>query len=186
MAQQANLTTLLHRAVGGDGDAFGGIFETLYPELRRLAHFQLRNGSGEDLLNTTVLVHEVFLRFSNAKQVNIVDRGHFMRYVGSVMRSVVVDMVRERQSARRGGGVEHLALDTNVVANPVGEAEVLQVHEALGELQALDERMVRVVEMRYFAGLTEVEIAQALGITDRTVRRVWERARIWLAEALAS
>jgi RNA polymerase sigma factor (TIGR02999 family) len=100
---------------------------------------------------------------------------------------VIVDCVRERRAERRGGAAQHVTLDTQVSdAAPTGGQEILNVHEALDELARYDERMARVVEMRYFAGMTEGEIADALGVTDRTVRRDWEKARLLLAEALAS
>jgi RNA polymerase sigma factor (TIGR02999 family) len=101
------------------------------------------------------------------------------------MRSVIIDLVRARQADRRGGGAQHLTLNTAIgdgVAD--GADEILKVHEALEDLRAIDERLMRVVELRYFAGLTEVQIAEALGVTDRTVRRDWEKARLLLARAL--
>jgi RNA polymerase sigma factor (TIGR02999 family) len=101
------------------------------------------------------------------------------------MRSVVVDLVRARLAERRGGGAAHVTLNTAIGDGaPAAEAEILRVHEALEELATLNERMAQVVEMRYFAGLTEPEIADALGVTERTVRRDWEKARVLLAEAL--
>jgi RNA polymerase sigma factor (TIGR02999 family) len=101
------------------------------------------------------------------------------------MRSVIVDMVRSRQAERHGGDVQHVTLTGDVADSlGTGEAHIVRVHEALLALEKLDERMARVVEMRYFAGLTETEIATALGVTDRTVRRDWEQARLFLADAL--
>ena len=110
---------------------------------------------------------------------------HFLAYAARVMRSVVVDLIRARQAERRGGDVEHLTLNTTLVdAAGSPEAEVLQVHEALEELAAVDERAARVVEMRYFGGLSEAEIAQALGVTERTVQRDWHKARLFLSLSL--
>ena len=103
------------------------------------------------------------------------------------MRSVIVDLVRQRQSDRRGGDAAFVTLTTQLgsaLAGEDGEREILRVHEALDELQSVDARMAQVVEMRYFAGMTETEIAAALGVTDRTVRRDWQQARLFLAEAL--
>jgi RNA polymerase sigma factor (TIGR02999 family) len=114
------------------------------------------------------------------------DREHFMAYAATTMRNIVIDFVRRRKAERRGGGAEHVTLDTHA-AEQLGTAsddEILDVHEALQTLAEVDARLVRVVEMRYFAGLTDLEIASALGVTDRTVRRDWERARLLLAEML--
>jgi RNA polymerase sigma factor (TIGR02999 family) len=130
-------------------------------------------------------VHESYLRFANAGQLRIEDRQHFLRYTSHVMRSVVVDLVRGKLAERRGGGVAHVTLNTGINDGaPAAEEEILRVHEALAELGALNERMAQVVEMRYFAGLTETEIADALGVTERTVRRDWEKARVLLAATL--
>jgi RNA polymerase sigma factor (TIGR02999 family) len=101
------------------------------------------------------------------------------------MRSVIVDFARRRVAGRRGGGAPHATLEADVAAVGPGEEEILGVHEALDRLAAVDERMTQVVEMRYFGGLTEPEIAEALGVTERTVRRDWQKARMLLREALA-
>jgi RNA polymerase sigma factor (TIGR02999 family) len=156
-----------------------------YNDLRALARMRLRIQRGGALLDTTALVHESFLRFANAGRLRIQDRQHFMRFAGKVMRAVVVDHVRECVAARRGGGAVHITLTTQLGHPAVdGAAEILRVHEALEELEVLDERMSQVVEMRYFAGMTETEIADALEVTERTVRRYWEKARLLLLEAL--
>lgn len=162
------------------------MFVEVYDELRRLAHLRLRARGRVSALNTTTLVHESYLRFAGARSVELRDRAHFLGYAARVMRSVIVDLVRKRQSSRRGGGAPHVTLDTEL-ANEivVAEEELLSVHEALDALTRLDPRMVRIVEMRYFAGMTELEIAGVLGLTERTVRREWEKARLWLASALA-
>lgn len=181
----ASLTDLIRRASDGDSAALTLVFDATYGELRRLARMRLTQSSRGPLLDTTSLVHESYLRFANAGELNITDRQHFLRYAGHVMRSVVVDFVRERLAERRGGDAPHVTLDTQISDTAsAGESEILRVHEALDELARYDERMVQVVEMRYFGGMTESEIADALGVTDRTVRRDWEKARLLLAEAL--
>jgi RNA polymerase sigma factor (TIGR02999 family) len=148
---------------------------------------RLTQGARAQMLDTTALVHESFLRFANAGSLNIGDRQHFLRYAANVMRSVIVDLVRSRSAERRGGNAQHITLNTQIgdTVPTAGEDEILRVHEALEELARYDPRMVHVVEMRYFAGMTETEIADVLGVTDRTVRRDWEKARLLLAEALA-
>ena len=161
------------------------LFPEMYAELRRLARSRLAAGGRHVLLDTTALVHESFLKLQSAGRVGFADKGHFMAYAASAMRSVVVDYVRRRASEKRGGDVEHVTLDTDL-SERLGatDHEILDVHEALAELAKLDGRLVKVVEMRYFAGLTDEEIAAALDVSDRTVRRDWERARLLLAAML--
>jgi RNA polymerase sigma factor (TIGR02999 family) len=157
----------------------------LYSELRRLARSRLASGGRNVLLDTTALVHESFLRLHGAGRVGMEDRDHFLAYAATTMRSVVIDFLRRRGSEKRGGDVEHVTLDT-AVAEMLGasDEEILDVHEALEALAKIDARLVRVVEMRYFAGLSDEEIARALDISARTVRRDWERARLLLAGIL--
>lgn len=162
-------------------------FANTYDELRRLARSRLRGGGRDDLLDTTALVHEAYLKLSRASGLNFPDRPRFLVYAGRVMRSIIVDMVRQRQSQRHGGEYRRLTLTGDLIDEaglPAQEDYILRVHEALDEMAKVDERMARVVEMRYFAGMTDVEIAAALGLTDRTVRRDWEQAKLFLLEAL--
>ena len=160
------------------------LFPALYGELRRLARSKLAGGGRHTLLDTHALVHEAFLRMQRGG-VSPNDREHFMAYAASTMRSVVIDFVRRRSAERRGGDVEHVTLDTRAAQVLGGQdEEILAVHEALQTLAEVDPRLVRVVEMRYFAGLTDLEIGAALGVTDRTVRRDWERARLLLSQML--
>lgn len=180
-----DLTTLLAGARGGDSEALDRLFSELYGELRQLAHARLRRNDVPTLLDTTSLVHESYLRFLKSQQVGIADRAHFMAYAARVMRSVVVDFARERSAQRRGGQDVHVPLNTDAQeASPPGENEVIRVHQALEDLAQVSDRLVRVVEMRYFGGMSETEIAEALGVNERTVRRDWEKARILLAAAL--
>jgi RNA polymerase sigma factor (TIGR02999 family) len=182
-----DLTDLIQRAQSGEPAALRGVFDATYQELREMARARLRRSSPNTLLDTTSLVHEAYLRFAGANRLRIDDRQHFLRYASHAMRSVIVDFVRERFAQRRGGDAVHVTLDTAAAAAAgleAGEAEILAVHEALEELARHDARLVQVVEMRYFAGMTEVEIAEALGINHRTVRRDWQKARLLLADAL--
>jgi RNA polymerase sigma factor (TIGR02999 family) len=179
------ITTLLARAHAGDQPAFNTLFERLYPELRRLARARLSGHQRGVVMDTTVLLHESYLRLLEGGNLTPEDRGHFISYVAQVMRSVVVDAVRAAQRQRRGGGAEHVALDTDIaqhLAQP--HEEVLDIDRALDDLARLEPRLAKVVEMRYFVGMKEADIAQALGITERTVRRDWEKARLLLAHAL--
>lgn len=180
-----DVATLLERARGGDAAAVGALFERLYGDLRRIAHARLRDGERDALLDTTALVHESYARFAKLSRLDVTDRPHFLAYASKVMRSVIVDLARERHAERRGGGVAPITLTTGL-----GEAatdlqpEVLRVHEALDELAAIEPRLAQVVEMRYFGGLEHTEIAAALGLGLRTVERDWERARSFLYAAL--
>lgn len=161
------------------------LFPQLYAELRRLARSRLAGGGRHTLLDTHALVHEAYLRMQRAGGVAVNDREHFLAYAASTMRSVIVDFVRRRRADRRGGDVEHLTLDTRA-AELLGTSddEILEVHEALDTLAKVDMRLKSVVEMRYFAGLSDAEIAGALGVSDRTIRRDWDRARLLLAQLL--
>ena len=169
-------------APAGSVDA---LFAAAYQELRKLARSRLRGGGRNAVLDTTSLVHESYLRLAKAGRLALDDRAHFLRYASYAMRSVIVDLVRQRQSSRRGGAADHITLTTRAGAGAkAGERQILRVHDAIGALAHHDARMAQVVEMRYFGGLTEQEIADALDVTDRTVRRDWEKARIWLSDAL--
>jgi RNA polymerase sigma factor (TIGR02999 family) len=181
----AELTRLLAAARAGDPDAAGQAFGLLYDELRRLARARLRQHQTLTLLDTTSLVHESFIKLVGVQSVAVDDRHHFFAYASRVMRSVIVDFARAKLAERRGGDAERVVLDTELgdkLAAP--ENDVLRVHEALEVLAQADARLAQVVEMRYFGGMTEPEIAAALGVTDRTVRRDWDKARLLLMAQL--
>jgi RNA polymerase sigma factor (TIGR02999 family) len=172
-------------AAAGASDAANRLFESLYGELRALARAQrLRNGK-DAALNTTTLVHESYLRFLQSGQLQVEDERHFLAYASHVMRSIVVDHARSQLAAKRGAGDAPLRLNT-AIANSLSSSDehALKVHEGLEALAALDPRMVQVVEMRYFGGLTEIEIAAAMDVSERTVQRLWEKARILLSKVL--
>ena len=150
-----------------------------------MAKARLRTGGREELLDTSSLVSEWYLRFTEGRTLLLQDRVHFMRHASRIMRSVIVDFARRRSALRRGGQAPHLTIATpSAGGGERGAREILRVHEALAEFEKVDVRMAQVVEMRYFGGMTEGEIAQSLGITDRTVRRDWDRARLWLRDSL--
>jgi RNA polymerase sigma factor (TIGR02999 family) len=161
------------------------LLSTLYAELRKLARARLAAGARPTLLDTHALVHESYLRMQQAGQLDLADREHFLAYAAATMRSIVVDFVRRRRAQRRGGENVHITLNT-AVAESLGASddEIIEVHEALEKLASIDERLVRIVEMRYFAGLSDQEVAEVLGMSDRTVRRDWERARLLLVGLL--
>ena len=160
------------------------LFALLYQDLRRLAHARLQRNEPITLLDTTSLVHETFLRVLKSGRVEVSERPRFLAYAAQVMRSVIVDFVRQRHAERRGGNDPHVSLDSAAETVASAEDEVLRVSEALDELAKVDERLVKIVEMRYFGGFTEEDIALALGVNERTVRRDWQKARLLLSLAL--
>lgn len=168
-----------------DHQVLGEIISQLYPELRRLARARLARNSAITLLDTTAMVHETYERLCKGVRLEASSRGQFMAYAAQVMRSVLVDFARKRSAERRGGGLAHLTLSTDLLdAHGTIDADIEQVNEALLELEASDPRLRQIVEMRFFGGFGEAEIAEALGINERTVRRNWERARLLLRVAI--
>ena len=181
------ITRLLQQAASGDRAALDQVYASLYPELKRLARARLRGQGRADNMDTTVLVHESFLRLVNARGLRLDDRRHFFGYAAKTMRHIIIDSARERLAERRGGGAEHVTLgadDALAVAEEQASEELIQVGEALQELAVVDPELAELVEMRYFGGYSEVEIAELQGITERTVRRRWDKARAWLYLAL--
>jgi RNA polymerase sigma factor (TIGR02999 family) len=177
-----NITELIRQVNVGDSGARERLFATAYDELKTLARSRLRDGGRNVCLDTTALVHESYLKFVNSGQLRQDDRRAFFAYASRVMRSVIVDSVRERQAERRGGNVTELTLNTAISSSlPATEQQMLDVHEALEALEQAEPRLAKVVEMRYFGGYTEIEIADALDLTERTVRRDWDKARMILA-----
>ena len=162
-------------------------FQSLYGELRRMAHARLRHHETFTLLDTTALVHESFLRLARAGGVRSQEEPAFLAYASQVMRSVIVDAARARLALRRGAGADLLPLDDDVAASIAEEpaATVVQVHEALLALASTEPRLSQVMALCYFAGMTEPEVAASLGVSERTVRRDAERARMLLRALLA-
>lgn len=181
----SELTALFHAIGRGDQAAMNRLLELMYSDLHQLAQSRLRKSPQRGELNTTELVHESYLRFLNAGRLNVADRGHFMAYSARVMRSIIVDLVRQQNAERRGGGVFKVTLNTNVREGAhVSNAEIIRVNDALEVLAQTDPRLVKVVELLYFAGMTHDEAAEALGVGARTVRRDWHKARLLLSAVL--
>lgn len=166
-----------------------GLSEQIYRQLRVIARARLRDGGRETLLDTSALVHEAYLRIAGspaAANLGSAEQRSFLAYASRAMRSVIVDFARRRQSERHGGDALIVTLTGTLgERQPAAADDIVRVHEALEELAAIDARLAQVVEMRFFAGLSEVQIAQALDISERTVRRDWEKARLLLERTLA-
>lgn len=156
----------------------------VYHELRRIAHRQL--ASSTDTLCTTALVHELYLRLVDSETARWNSREHFMATAAIAMRFILVDRARHRTAQKRGGVQEHIVLDENTIAVERQAESLLELDGALTELAQLNERLSRVVEMRFFGGMTEAETAAVLGITERTVRRDWTKARGLLLQSLSN
>jgi RNA polymerase sigma factor (TIGR02999 family) len=179
------LTVLLSRVKNGDRAARDVLFAGAYQELRRLAHSRLYGGGRNTMLDTTALVHESYLRLVKAGELAFDDRRAFFAYASQVMRSVIVDIARSRLAEQRGGDAQRITLPDDL-AQDAGKDEkaIVQVHEALQELQQVDPRAATMVEMRYFGGYSDSEIAETLDITERTVQRDWDKARMLLRAIL--
>jgi len=179
------LTELLGRLQEGDPDARNALYAAAYGELHRLARSRLADRGRNTLLDTTSLVHEAYMRFVNAGDLRAEDRRAFFAYTSQVMRSVIVNTTRERIAQKRGGNWQSLTLSTDLGGHATPDEEmILQVHEALEALEQVDARLAEVAQMRYFAGYSDQEIAATLDISERTVQRDWEKARLILATAL--
>ena len=181
----AELTELLEAVRAGDTGAMDRVFTLTYHELHEMAHQRLHRANRITSLDTTSLVHECYLRLVRLGHLQTRDRAHFLAYAARVMRSIVVDFVRQKLAKRRGGDELRITLGTDIHdSTAVSEEQIMQVDEALQELAVLDPRLVEVVEMRYFAGFTVEQIAESRGVTTRTIRRDWEKARLLLFAAL--
>lgn len=177
------VTQLLHAAAGGEKVAVDRLFTMVYDELRRMAR-TVRYGRAGETLNTTVLVHEAYLKLIPFGNVDWQDRVHFFRVAARAMRQVLVNAAHRRMAQKRGGGQWAVTLDEAFVSAPVPSEELIALDEALQLLETLDERQARIVEYRFFAGMTVEETAQALGVSAPTVKRDWRAARAWLAREL--
>lgn len=179
------ITQLLRQARTGDASARDALFAAAYPVLEKLARVRLRDGGRNTLLDTRGLVHESYLRYARSGALRAEDRRAFFAFASQVMRSVIVSSARERTANKRGAGRQPLTLSTDVAERlPAGEEDILRVHEALESLEQVDARLAQVVQMRYFGGYSEQEIAETLEVTERTVQRLWLKARLMLRAAM--
>lgn len=190
-----DVTALLLAGRAGDQDAYARVYALVYDHLRDVARAQRRRDAraraGEHTLSTTAVVHEAWFRLANPARLDVRDRAHFLAIAARAMRQVLVQHARRFRAAKRGGGIGHLDLDElelsgGEVAVDARSAVLVSLDDALNRLGTFSPRLSRVVECRWFGGLTEEETAHALGVTDRTVRRDWVKARAWLHAELAA
>jgi RNA polymerase sigma factor (TIGR02999 family) len=184
MAGPGDITLLLQKWSGGDPRALDQLMPIVYNELRILAASSLRSESTSVTLQSTALVHEVYLRLVGQNRVEFHSRKHFYGAVAQIIRRILVDRARERKAAKRGGGAEKIALEDAFAVPLPGEVDVSDLDQALSVLDGFDPGKARLVELRYFAGLSIPETAEVLGVSATTVKREWAIARAWLFDRL--
>jgi RNA polymerase sigma factor (TIGR02999 family) len=179
------ITRLLGQVRAGDSAARDALFAAAYPGLQKLAHARLRGGGRNTMLDTCSLVHESYLRCVQSGELRAEDRRAFFAYASQVMRSVIVTSARERTAHKRGSGLRPVTLSTRISEQITdGEDTILRVHEAMEALEIVEPRLALVAQMRYFGGYSEQEIAATLEVTERTVQRLWLKARMMLQASL--
>jgi RNA polymerase sigma factor (TIGR02999 family) len=184
MEASRQITALIAGLQDGEPEAWDRLLPHVYDELRRIAHAQLRRQRRGHTLNTTALVHEAYFKLVDQTRVPYAERAHFFGIAARAMRQVLIDYARRHATAKRGGGWQRMSLDDAQISIEERADMLVALDEALTRLSVLNERLGRVVECRFFGGMTEEETAAALGVTDRTVRRDWIKARLWLYSEL--
>jgi RNA polymerase sigma-70 factor, ECF subfamily len=181
---QLDITGMLAAWNGGDADALDRLIGLVYPTLRRIAHQHLARRRPGESLDSAALTNETYLKLVRAGGIHCESRAHFLALCAQIMRRILVDHVRRRGSGKRGGGAAHVPLDEVVLVAQARGIEVLALDEALAALARIDRRKSRVVELRYFGGLTIEETADVLGVSVETAKRDWRMARAWLLAEL--
>lgn len=183
--EPSDVTGLLLAWSNGDQAALEQLMPLVYAELRRMARRYMRHEDSGHTLQTSALINEAYLRLLDAQTVRWQNRAHFFAVSAQAMRRILVDFARARRNVKRGGGVRPISLDEAVIGVPERPADLCALDEALTRLAALNPRQSRVVELRYFGGLTEEEVGEVLKISPRTVRSDWRLARAWLFRELS-
>ncbi len=181
--EQANITGLLARLRSGDRSALDRLMPLVYDELRRLAGRFMQN-EGEQTLQSTALVHEAYLRLAGTDSIDWRNRAHFFGVAATMIRNILVDRARARRSEKRGGGVCRLSLSEELAPASAREPDLVALDDALLSLSRMDEQSARIVELRYFAGLTIEETAEAMGLSESTIKRDWLTAKAFLYREL--
>ena len=186
-SSSSEITELLRAVREGDRDSLDRLFRLVYDELRTIAHAQRRRWTGDETMGTTAIVHEAYLKLAGADQLQAADRSHFFTLASRAMRQILLNYARDRRAKKRGGAGVEVSSDAPPMVENLDEAaadRIIELDRALEELELLNERPVRVVECRFFAGLTVAETADALGISRATVKRDWAHASTWLRRRL--
>lgn len=183
---RSQITELLREWSGGDQRALGDLVALLQPELHKIARHCLNNERPEHTLQATALINEAYLKLVDISRLQFRDRAHFLAVASGVMRRVLVDYARARGTGKRGGAAQRVDFEESIVASLDPDPNVARLDDAIGALEKFDPRKARIVEMRYFGGMTAEEIAEVLGVSPQTVHRDWHLARSWLARELRS
>jgi RNA polymerase sigma factor (TIGR02999 family) len=181
---ESTLSALFASAAQGDAAASEQLFQALYAELHRLAERELWRSGGVVTLGATTLLHEAYLNISGRDAVSFPDRARFMGYAARAMRGLIIDYVRNRQAQKRGGEFQITALNTDIADNAADPVQLTRVGDALDELARVDATLAQVVDLKFFCGFSFAEIGALRGVSERTVQRDWEKARIYLHRAL--
>ncbi len=181
----SEVTRLLRAWSAGDESALDSLIPLVYDDLHRAAHAYMAREAPDNTLQTTALVNEVYLRLAGTRDVDWQNRAHFLAVCATVMRRILIDVARSRRSLKRGGTAEHLPLDEAILVSNTPRVDLLELDEALRSLAAVDQRQARVVELRFFGGLSVQETAEALKVSPETVHRDWRLAKDWLLHELA-
>lgn len=177
---ESTISSLMEAADRGETSAANALFAALYAELHGLARRELARNGGPVSLGATTLLHQAYIDMAARDGLSFPDRARFMGYAARVMRGVIIDHARSRRALRRGGGIEITAIDTDLAGSPVDEGELVRISEALDELMKADASLAQVVDLKFFCGFSFSEIAAMQGLSERTVQRQWEKARILL------
>ena len=180
----SDVTHILHRVQQGDSRAAGELLPLVYEDLRKLAAARMAHEKANQTLQPTALVHEAWLRLTDGEPPSVDGRGHFFAAAAEAMRRILVENARRKGRLKRGGDWERVGLENLDVAVATDDDTLLAVHEALGKLAAIDPIGAKLIELRFFAGLSNVDAARALGVAERTAKRTWAYARAWLHEEL--
>jgi RNA polymerase sigma-70 factor (ECF subfamily) len=183
-SQVGEITLLLQQSTRGDSERNSRLVSALYPELKRIAEYRMRHERKDHTLQPTALVNEFFLELAKSEEMSWRTRAHFLAVASRAMRRYLIDHARAHSAEKRGGSRVKIDLDTLALAHPRNTVDVMDFNEILTRLETNDPRAAQVVELRCFGGLTHAEIAQCIGVDERTVKRDWQLARAWIAGQL--